>query len=192
MHVNLWYPVTALSNNSAGRNILNAMWDLTQFVDSAIIMETNAEHLAKIFMDNSVILFGLVAILVVGTDRRFKSIFKDVCAVLVIIYCPLVSDNHKGMSVENHHRFLKKTQAIAVQDRVTYDFFIQNAKTSQYAWNNAPINGTYIIRTVNDVGQEFRFLLDFELLQTPTKMNQGNSDMYEYLWHVLNNSQFET
>ena len=36
------------------------------------------------------------------------------------------------------------------------------------------------------------FPLYFELLQIITTLNQGNSSMYEYLWHVLNNSQFTT
>ena len=47
MHVNLWYPGTALSENSTGRHLLNAMCDLTQFVISTIITETHAEHLVK-------------------------------------------------------------------------------------------------------------------------------------------------
>ena len=29
-------------------------------------------------------------------------------------------------------------------------------------------------------------------LFTPTTLNQGNSGLYEYLWHVSNTSQFET
>ena len=74
--------------------------------------------------------------------------------------------------------------------RGTYDIFIQNAKTPQYAWNSAQINVTDIIIKVAAVSLEFRLLLDFKLLQTPETLNQSNSGLYEYLQHVKNNSQF--
>ena len=35
-------------------------------------------------------------------------------------------------------------------------------------------------------------MLDVELLQTPKTQTKFNYGMYEYLWHVLNNSQFAT
>ena len=86
MHVGLWATGTDLSNNSAGRHLLNAMCDLTQFVVSNITTETHAEHLAKLFMENVILLFGMVAIIDVGTNIRFNSIFKDMCTDLGIIY----------------------------------------------------------------------------------------------------------
>ena len=87
---------------------------------------------------------------------------------------------------------LNKTQSIAGQDRGTHEIFLQNAKTSQYACNSAPIDGTDILRSVAAVGRKFRFLLNVELLQTLTTLNQGNYSMYEYLWHIFNNSQFSS
>ena len=77
------------------------------------------------------------------------------------------------MSVENYHSFINKTQSIAGQDRGIHDVFLQNEKTSQYAWNSTPINGTYIIRSVADVSREFRFLLDAEIFQPPTTLNRA-------------------
>ena len=62
----------------------------------------------------------------------------------------------------------------------------------QCAWNSAPIEGTDILRSVAAVGRELRFLLDVKLLQNPTTLNQGHSGMYDYLWRVLNNSQYAT
>ena len=73
-----------------------------------------------------------------------------------------------------------------------HDLFLRNAKTSRYAWNSAPINDTDIIRSVAAVIQELRSPLDVKILQIPTTLNQGNSGLYEYLWHVSNNSQFTT
>ena len=108
MHVELWNPGTDISNNSARRHLLNDMRDLTQFVVSTITTETHVEHLAKLFMKNVVILFGVVVILIVDANSQFKSVFKDVCLSLGIVYCPLACGNHKGMSVEKYHRFIKK------------------------------------------------------------------------------------
>ena len=89
-----------------------------------------------------------------------------------------------------YHRFLNKTWEIAGQDRDTHELFLHNAKTSQYARNIAQIDITDILRSVTVFGWGFRFLLDVELLKTPTALNQGNYGIYYYLWHFLNNSQF--
>ena len=112
MHVYLWAPVTYISNNSGGCHLLNAMYDLMQFVVSTITTDTHAEHLVKLFIKNVVLLFSMVVILAVDADSRFKSVFKYMCAALGIIYWPLARGNHKGTSVEKYHRFLKKRQAI--------------------------------------------------------------------------------
>ena len=100
------------------------MCDLTQFVVSTITTETHAEHLAKKFMENIVLSFSMVATPVVDYGIRFKRIFKDMCAFLVIIYWLISHGDHKGMSIENYPRFLNKTQAIAVQDRGTHGVFL--------------------------------------------------------------------
>ena len=76
---------------------------------STITTQTHAEHFAKTFMENAILLFGMVAIFVVDADSQFKSVFKDMCAALGIIYWSLDRGNHKGISVEKYHRFLKKT-----------------------------------------------------------------------------------
>ena len=95
-------------------------------------------------------------------------------------------------TVGKYHRFLKKTKATAGQYRGTHAVFLQNTKNSQYAWNSAPIDGTDIIRSFAAVVWELHFLVEVKLLQTPTNLNQGNYGLYEYLWHVSNNSQFAT
>ena len=94
----------------------------------------------------------MVTILVVDAGSWFKNIFKYMCAALGIIHWPLARGYHKGMSVEKYHCFLNKTQAISGQDRGIHDIFLQNSKTSQYAWNGTPIDGTDILRSVAAVG----------------------------------------
>ena len=160
MDVDLWDSGTYFSKNSAGRHLLNFMCDLMQLVAYNITTETHVEHLANLFMENIALSFGMVAILVVNAIFRFKSVFKDMCTALGIIYWPLSHGNHKGKSIEKYHRFLRKRQEIASQDRGTHDVFLHNYKTSHFAWNNAPIDGTDILRSVTAIDRELRFLLD--------------------------------
>ena len=86
MHVGLCDSGTSLPKNSTGCHLLKAMCYLTQFVVSTITTETHAEHLAKLFMENVVIKFGMVATLVVDSGSRFKILFNDMCAALGTIY----------------------------------------------------------------------------------------------------------
>ena len=96
------------------------------------------------------------------------------CNYLHIKFWPLACRNNKGNIVEDYHRFLNKTQVIVGQYCGSHDLFIQNAKTSQYACNSAQINNTDVICSVADVGIEFIFPLDIELLPTQT-MNPDNN-----------------
>ena len=109
MQANLWDPGTSLSKNSAGRHLLNAMCDLTQFFVSTITMETHAEYIAKPFTGNIIISLGMVANLVIDADSWFKSVFRDICASLEINYWPLVCGNNKGKSISKYHQFFNKT-----------------------------------------------------------------------------------
>ena len=157
------------------------MCDLTQFVVSSVTFDTKATVLAKLFMEDVILSFGMVAVVVVDADSRFRGVFEEVCTILKITMWPLARGNHKGLSVERYHRFLNKTQAIAGQDRGTHEVFQQNAKTSQYAWNSAPIDDTDVMRSVAAIGREFRFPLDIEFLGTPTLNDDSNSGLYNYL-----------
>ena len=136
--------------------------------------------------------FGMVKILTVDSRSRFTNVFKDMWSSQRIIYWPISLRNHKYTSIEKYHCFLNKLQEISNQDRGSHDVFIKNTKTSQYACNSTPVDGTYIIISVPAVGHEFHFPLEIKLLWTATTLNQGNSGLYEYLWHMLNNSQFAT
>ena len=85
---------------------------------------------------------------------------------------------------------MNKTQAIAGSDRGTHAVYIQNAKTSQYAWNSAPIDNTDICRSVAAIGRMFRFPLDVELSPTPLLNNERNSTLFNYLRDVSTDSTF--
>ena len=190
MHLDIRSPGNVLVNHKDGGHLLNCMCDLTQFVVSCILTDTSAAALAEIFMAQVVLSFGMVAIVVVDADNRFRSTFEAMCKSLKLTFWPLARGNHKGNSVERYHRFLNKTQTIAGQDRNTNEVFHQKAKTSQYGWNSSPIDDTDIPRCVAALGREFRFPLDVELLEQPCLNDKNNSALFHYLRNVSCNSKF--
>ena len=193
MHVDLWAP-GKIVNKQTGKTqmLLNSMCDLTQFVVSSITENPTAESLAQIFMEDVVLTFGMVAVVVVDADSKFLREFEQMCIALKMVFWPLARGNHKAMRVECYHRFLNKTQTIVGQDRGTHETFIQNAKTSQYAWNSAPIDDTDISRSMAAVGRDFKFPMDVELSAMPTINDNKNSALYKYLRDVSNDSKFAT
>ena len=75
-------------------------------------------------------------------------------------------------------------------DMGTHAGFIRTAKTAQYAWNSAPIDGTDVVRSVAAVGREFRFPLDVELSPSPTLNDETNSNLFQYLRDTAADSAF--
>lgn len=75
-------------------------------------------------------------------------------------------------------------------DRGTNIVIKQNVKTSQYAWNSAPIDGTDIPRSMAAIGREFRFPLDVELSLAPQLNPENNSALFQYLRNGSNDSVF--
>ena len=103
------------------------------------------------------------------------------CIILKLILWPLSRGNHKGDSTERYHKLLNKIQTISGQDRGTHEVFHQNVKTSQYAWNSAPIDDTDTPQCVAAIGREFRFSLDIELLKQPNLNGKDYSALLCYL-----------
>ena len=153
MHLDICSSGTALHKNQEGCHLLNAIFNLTQFIISSITTDTKAESLAKLFMEEGVLSFGMVSVVVLDADSRFRGSFEEMCKCLQITLWNLASSNNKGNSVEKYHRFLNKTQAIVGKNRGSHDVLILDAKTSQYAWNSAPINDTDMMHSVADVGR---------------------------------------
>ena len=142
---------------------MNAMCDPTQSVISSIVTDANAETLSKLFMEQVVLRFGIVAVIVVDAYTKFLSTFEAMCSILGIHFWPLARCNHKGLSLEKYHRFLNKIQTIVGQDQGTHHSFIEHNKTSQYDWNSAPIDDTDIPRCLPAIGRIFKFPMDVEL-----------------------------
>ena len=157
---------------------MNWMCDITHFVASSAINDITVAYPAQMFMSAVVLTFGMCSVVVIDDVGSFKVVFIAMCEVFHIIYWCLSRGNHKGNSVERYHRFINKTQAIVGNDRGTHDVYIQNSKTSQYAWNSAPIDGTDITRSMAAAGRNFRFPLDVQLYPTPTLNSSTNSALF--------------
>ncbi len=192
MHVDLWQPGKLTDQNQKSIYLFNCMCDLTQFVISSVIKNPNSVELARIFMDEVLLTFGMCSVIVVDADSKFRSAFEDTCKKLRIMFWPLARGNHKGLSVERYHRFLNKTQTIVGHERGSHLTILQNAKLSQYAWNSAPIDNTDVTRSMAAVGREFRFPLDVDLSPTPVLNDSQNSTLYEYLRTMSNTGPFAT
>ena len=141
-------------------------------------------------MSEVVLTFGMCSVVAIDDGSTFKSVFILMCTTLKINFWCLSRGNHRGNSVERYHRFLNKIQAIAGTGRGTHSVNLQNAKTSQYAWNGAPIDNTDITRSKTAIGREFRFPLDVELSPSPTLNNVHNSALFSYLRNVSTDSDF--
>lgn len=101
MHVDLW---TAGNNSHIGHGqLMNAMCDLSQFIISTPIENQSAEHLARLFMEQVILTFGMCAVIVVEADNSFRGAFEQMCKILKIHFWPLAHNNHKGLSVEHYH-----------------------------------------------------------------------------------------
>ena len=120
MHIDLWQPGNLVDASGKKIYLFNCMCDLTQFVISNVVENPNAALLAKSFMDNVVLTFGICSVVVVDSDSKFMDVFEEMCSKLNIVFWSLSRGNHKGLSVERYHRFLNKTQTIAGTERGTH------------------------------------------------------------------------
>ena len=134
--------------------------------------------------------FGMVLVVVLDADIRFRGAFKEMCSCLQMTFWPLARGDHKRNSVEKYHQFLNKTQAIAGKYYGSHDVFIRNSKTPQYAYNSTPFDDTEVMRSVASFGREFVIPLDTELLPTPNLNTDNNQVLFKYLRDVSTNFQF--
>ena len=192
MHLDLWAPGEITNDKGEKGYLLNALCDLTQFVVSIVTFDVSSNNLGKLFMEHVFLSFGCCAVVVVDDGSNFKGEFAEMCKILKLTLWTLSRGNHKGNGAERYHRFLNKTQAIVGNDRGTHSTFVQNAKTSQYAWNSAPIDGTDVTRSMAALGREFRFPLDIEMLPKPPMNDSNQSQLQAYLRDVAHEGNFAT
>ena len=109
---------------------MNCICDLTQFLISIFVNDAISKILEKFFIEQVVLSFGMVEVVVVDADIKFFTLFKAMYVALDIEFWPLARGNHKGLSVERYRQFLNKTQAISGTETGTHLSFTDNYKTS--------------------------------------------------------------
>ena len=80
IHIDLWSPDNAATGSIGNAGyLINSLYDLTQFVVSIPTFYITAATLAKIFMEEVLLTFGMCAVVIVYDRRKFKDIFKEMC-----------------------------------------------------------------------------------------------------------------
>ena len=81
-------------------------------------------------MEEVVLSFGMVEVVSVDADSRFRGAFEAICNFLLITFWPLARGNNKINIIEKYHQLLNKKLSITGQYRGSHDVFILSAKTS--------------------------------------------------------------
>ena len=108
--------------------------------------------------------FDLCHLVVIDDGTPFKDAFVAMFKALDLNYEILAKCNHKGLTIENFHRFLIKAVIIAMKDRQSNDVFVPVGIAAGCACNSAPIDGNDILRSTVAIGYEFRFPIDMNLI----------------------------
>ena len=147
--------------------LMNTMCDMSQRLIVVPVPKESSVTLSSFFMQHVLMKIGICHLVVLDTGIPCKGAFIIMFYTLSLNYDVLAKRNHKGVSVEHFHRFLKKSVTIAVEDRGTNDIFVPACIAAGYAWNSAPIDGTDIIRSIPAIGREPRFPIDINFSALP-------------------------
>ena len=79
LHVDLWMPGKYMDDAGQILQLMNCMCDLTQFVILVLANEAISENLAKLFMEQVFLFFGMVTVVDVDADRKFLHLFEAMC-----------------------------------------------------------------------------------------------------------------
>ena len=85
------------------------MCDLTQYIVSNIRTYTKSETQSQFIMEEVVLYFGIISVVVVDSDIRFRGAFEEMCKNFLIKFWPIAHVNNKGNIVKKYQRLLNKT-----------------------------------------------------------------------------------
>ena len=176
LHADPWCPGD-FTDYTRSYYLLNAMCDLTQFVVVVSVPGATSALIAKYFMQDFLLKFGLCLLVVIDDGTPFKATITTACESLKISFECATKRNHKSLLVEKNHRFLNRAVTIAA----ILDCFVEAGISAGYAWTSAPIDGTYIIRSIPAIGRELPFPLDISLASTPKLHDNQANSVLEYL-----------
>lgn len=85
------------------------------------------------------------------------------------------------VSSEHFHRLLNERVTISAEEHDRNDIFVLADIADRHVYNSAPINSTYIIRSIPAIGCELQLPIDFNLNVLSTT-NQNNAQAtFNYL-----------
>jgi aspartate aminotransferase-like enzyme len=91
---------------------------------------------------------------VVDNGNTFKSVFADMCILMKLRFRVIARNNHQSLCIERFHVYLKKILTITTIDHDSITGVYTPASTiTAFTWNIAPIDGTYIVRSVPAMGR---------------------------------------
>ena len=168
------------------------MCNHTQFVVVVPVPGMTASVIAKYFMQEILLKFGIRHLVVMNDGTPFKGAFILACDALHLKYECVVKRDHKAVLVEKFHRFLNKVVTIAVEDRKTLVCFTEAGIVAGYAWNSAPIDGTDIFRSIPAIGRELRFSIDIPSTTLPQLTTNQADSVVNYLRLTDSSKRFAT
>ena len=77
MHIDLWDPGRITDENGGIMQLMNVMCDLTQCIVSTLVTNATSKILGKLFMEQVVFTFGIVAVVVVDADSKVLHLFEE-------------------------------------------------------------------------------------------------------------------
>ena len=167
---------------------MNTMCDMTQFVVIISVPNEISATLAFYIIQHILMKLGLCRLVLLDDGSPFKGAFIAIYEALNLNYDILAKCIHKDLTVENFHRFLKKSVTIAVEERGINDIFVPTCIVAVYAWNSAPIDSTNILRSIPAIGQELYFSIDIILNGLP-KLTQNNGQAALYYSKLTDSSR---
>ena len=156
--------------------LTNVMCDMCQFVVVVPVPDETSATLAFYFMQHVLLKCGVCHLAVLNDDSPFKGAFIAMCEALSLNNDVLVKRNRKILTVEHFYHFLNKSITIAAEERGNKDIFVPAGFAAGYAWNNAPIDGTDILRSIPAIGRELNFPLDISI-NALHKLTQNNGQV---------------
>ena len=79
--------------------MLNSMCDMTQFVVAVGMSHVDSAELARAFMEDALLKFGLCVVVVVDDDTIFMALSEGMCKSLNIRSHRAAKRNHKSIGV---------------------------------------------------------------------------------------------
>ena len=137
--------------------------------------------IAKYFMQDVLLKFGLCLFVVIDDGTPFKAACIAACIALKNPFECAAKRNHKSLLIEKFHRFLNKAVIIEAGYRGTVNCFVEDGIAAGYAWNSAPIDGTDIIRSILAIGRELHFPLDISMASLPKLAEFQTNSVIVYL-----------